>query len=158
MRLMPMAISTNAFLRCAMLGTRSKKGRNRMHNIWKRLTVGCLAALMMLSFSACNRGGGEGGGETLKIVPLEGETPVDLGGETFTVVDFSDARWNRENNGTPYYDAWQKVLDEVETLYNCKIELNVSTVEEMFVRIQPEVMAGGKYADIVVQPSGVSAS
>ena len=120
-----------------------------MHNTWKRLTAGCLAALMVLSFSACNRGGGEGGGETLKITPLEGENPVDLGGETFTVVDFSDARWNRENNGTPYYDAWQKVLDEVETLYNCKIELNVSTVEEMFVRIQPEVMAGGKYADIV---------
>ena len=121
-----------------------------MHNIWKRLTAGCLAALMVLSFSACNRGGGNGGGsDTIEIKPLEGEEPVDLGGETFKVVDFSGSRWNRENNGTPYYDAWQKVLDEVETLYNCKIELEVVAPGELFEKIQPEVMAGGKYADII---------
>ncbi len=122
-----------------------------MQTIWKRLAAGCLAALMVLSFGACNGDGGNGGGdETLNIQPLEGETPVSLGGETFKVVDWSSNRWNRENNGTPYYDAWQRVLDEVETLYDCKIELQVTSMEELFLQIQPEVMAGGSYADIVV--------
>ncbi len=120
-----------------------------MRSIGKRLAAGCLAALMVRSFGACKSDGVEDGGAGREIKALEGENPVSLGGQTFKVVDFSGARWNRENNGTPYYDAWQKVLDEVETLYDCKIELEVTTVEEMFLQIQPEVMAGGKYADIV---------
>ena len=122
-----------------------------MQKIWKRLAAGCLAALMVLSFGACKDDGGKGGGDdNLNIQPLEGENPVDLGGETFKIVDWASSRWNRENNGTPYYDAWQRVLDEVEYLYNCKIELEVVSLGELFNQLQPEIMAGGNYADVVV--------
>ncbi len=120
-----------------------------MRKIWKQLAAGCLAALMVLSFGACNGDSDDGGGADRVIQPLEGETPVSLGGQTFKVVDFSGSRWNRENNGTPYYDAWQQVLDEVEYLYDCKIELEVVAPGELFNKLQPEIMAGGKYADIV---------
>ena len=120
-----------------------------MHNIWKRLLAGGMAVLMALSFGACKGKSGGGDDETLNIQPMEGEEPVDLGGKTYKVVDFNDNRWNRENNGTPYYDAWQKVLDEVEFLYNCKIELEVVSPSELFNKLQPEVLSGGAYADII---------
>ncbi len=117
---------------------------------WKRLSCGLLAALMALSFAACKGDSGEGGGsEERELKIYDGEVPEKMNGYEFKVVDFSSNRWNRENSGTPYYDAWHQVLDEVEGLYDCKIVLETVSIDELFTKMQPEVMAGGKFADLV---------
>ncbi len=116
---------------------------------WKRGICALLVAGMALTACACKGGGSASGGGAADIQPMEGETPEKLDGYEFKVVDLHDTRWNRENSGTPYYDAWQQVLDEVETLYDCKISLETASPDELFTRMQPEVMAGGEYANIV---------
>lgn len=116
----------------------------------KRLSCGLLAALMLLSVTGCKKGGSDGeNSENIQLKVYDGEEPEDLGGYVFKVIDFSNNRWNRENNGTPYYDAWHQVLNEVEGLYNCKIELETVSLDELFNKMQPEVMAGEKFADLV---------
>lgn len=129
-----------------------------MKTIFKRSLALLLAVFMLLTVCACKDGGKEDGGGSTNIEPLnEKEAALieslgedGLGGYEFTVVDFSDARWNKELSGTPYADAWVQFMDEVEHLYNCKITmLPPLNVGEMFTIIQPEIAAGGKYADLI---------
>ena len=115
----------------------------------KRSAALVLALVMVFATGACKPDGGDET-EEKKLTVYEGEVPVDLEGYEFTVVDFNSGRWNRENSGTPFYDAWQQALDEVEGLYNCKITTNYVGPGELFTALQPEVAAGGKYADLVV--------
>ncbi|MBO5797730.1 MAG: extracellular solute-binding protein [Clostridia bacterium] len=115
----------------------------------KRIIALLLAALMVFALVGCNGDKEEAeGGHTYK--PMEGEVPVDLGGYEFTVVDFNNSHWNKEpGDRTPYLDAWQQALDEVEYLYNCTITASYVGPSELFNAVQPEVAAGGKYADLV---------
>lgn len=112
-----------------------------------RFTTLTLALLLVFSLAGCKQGGG--GGVTGDFKPLPGEEPVDLGGYEFTVVDSGGGRWSRENPGTPYGDAWVQILDEVESLYNCKITATDISSNDVFTVVQPEIAAGGKYADII---------
>ena len=117
---------------------------------WMRLTaLLAVLALTALLVTACGPTDAAAG-ESDEIQPLEGETPEDLQGYEFTVVDFTDGRWNKERSGTPGADAWIRVLDEVEALYNCKITPTYLSAAETFSVVQPELMAGGKYADLIV--------
>ena len=120
-----------------------------MKNILTRTLALLLVLLMVVGACACQPEEKEEGGEK-KIEPLPGETPVDLDGYEFTVVDYIGGRFTKENSGTPYTDAWVQIMDEVETLYNCKITCNVMNISEMFTIIQPEIAAGGKYADLII--------
>ena len=120
-----------------------------MKRVWIRGLALLLALCLTVGVCGCNPGD-EVQEDSNKIEPLPGETPVDLEGYEFIVADFNGGRWTKENSGTPYADAWVQLLDEVETLYNCKITQNVLNVSEMFTIIQPEIAAGGKYADLVV--------
>ena len=115
----------------------------------KRSAAVVLALVMVFATGACKPDGGDET-EEKKLTVYEGEVPVDMGGYEFTVVDLYPGRWNRENSGTPFYDAWHQALDEVEGLYNCKITTNYVGPGELFNAVQPEVAAGGKYADLVV--------
>ena len=120
-----------------------------MKNLLTRALALLLVLLMAVGACACNNEKQEEG-DKQKIEPLPGETPVDLDGYEFTVVDFMGGRWSKENSGTPYADAWIQILDEVETLYNCSITATYLAPGEMFTIIQPEIAAGGKYADLVI--------
>ncbi len=106
-----------------------------------------LALLMTVTVCGCKTDGDK---EKTKYDPLPGEVPVDLDGYEFTVIDIDSGRWNREMSGTPHTDAWLQILDEVEYLYNCKITPTYTTSQEIFNKVQPEVMAGGKAANIIV--------
>ncbi|MBO5796828.1 MAG: extracellular solute-binding protein [Clostridia bacterium] len=121
-----------------------------MKNKLTRALALMLALLMIFAVCGCGKTGGDGEGGEAKIEPLPGETPEDLQGYEFIVADFNNTRFTKEFSGTPYNDAWVQIMDEVETLYNCKITLNTLNVSEMFTIIQPEIAAGGKYADMVV--------
>lgn len=117
---------------------------------WTR-RIGALLLLMALLISAvgCKKDEqDETGGENEYIV-YEGEEPVDLNGYEFTVIDFNSGHWNRENVGTPYYDAWMQVMDEVEGLYNCKITPTYVEAGQIFTQVQPELAAGEKAYDLI---------
>ncbi len=105
---------------------------------------------VLLAVTVCGCSPADDDSEKGKIQPLPGEVPVDLEGYEFTVLDFNSGRWNREASGTPYYDAWLQVMDEVEELYNCTITATYKAPGELFNTVQPEIAAGGKAADLVI--------
>lgn len=107
-----------------------------------------LAVLMVFTICGCKR---DKDGEKTAYDPLPGETPVDLGGYEFTIICNGGApNWNKEVSGTPYADAFIQMVDEVEYLYNCTITATDVPWADMFNVVQPEVMAGGKAADIII--------
>ena len=106
-----------------------------------------LAALMVFTVCGCKKADDK---EKTAYDPLPGEVPVDLDGYKFTVLDFNSGRWNKENSGTPHADAWLQIMDEVEYLYNCEIEATYIGPDEIFNKVQPEIMAGGKAFDLIV--------
>ncbi len=106
-----------------------------------------LAVLMVCTVCGCNKKGNK---EKTAYEPLPGEVPVDLDGYEFTVIDVNNGRWNKELSGTPHSDAWLQIMDEVEYLYNCTLTATQSTPQEIFNVVQPEIMAGGKAANIIV--------
>lgn len=121
-----------------------------MRSFGKRLGALLLALVLVVGICACD-GGGDSGSGTHEFTLYPGETPVNLQGYEFTVVDFSNDHWNRDNVGkSPYADAWAKALDEVEGLYNCTITPQSVGPSDLFNQLQPEVAAGGKYADLVI--------
>ncbi|MCL2488419.1 MAG: hypothetical protein FWE80_07025 [Oscillospiraceae bacterium] len=75
--------------------------------------------------------------------------PMDLGGETIVVVDSVSTRWNRQELGTPYNDAWHFVLDNVEQKWNCKIDFRHITEFKVVEEATPEILAGDKFCDIL---------
>ncbi len=106
-----------------------------------------LAVLMVCTVCGCKPDGDK---EKTKYDPLPGEKPVDLDGYEFTVIDVDGSHWNKEKSGTPYADAWLQIMDEVEYLYNCTISATQVGSQEIFNKVQPEVMAGGKAADLII--------
>ncbi len=118
-----------------------------MKHIATRLLALLLACVMVLAVCGCaetaerEKQGGEKQGD---------EVPEDLGGYEFTVADCSNGRWNKELSGTPNADAWIQVMDEVESLYNCTVSATYVNPSEAFTNIQPELAAGGKYADLII--------
>lgn len=128
-----------------------------MASVLKRSAALLLALLMAFTFCACGDSGNNDGGDKAELKVFEGEQAIldtlgdnGLDGYEFKVVDFSDNHFNREKSGTPYYDAWQQAMDEVEGLYNCTITTQAVAPGELFNSIQPEIAAGGKYADLVI--------
>lgn len=115
----------------------------------KRILALLLAVVLVFALVGCNnKKEEENAGKTYE--PMEGEVPENLNGYEFTVVDYSNNRWNKEpEDRTPYLDAWQQALDEVEHLYNCTITTTYIGPSDLFNAVQPEVAAGGKYADLV---------
>jgi len=106
-----------------------------------------LAMLMVFTICGCKPDGNK---EKTKYDPLPGEVPVDLEGYEFTVIDTSNNRWNKELSGTPHADAWLQIMDEVEYLYNCTLTATQVSSQEVFNKVQPEIMAGGKAANIII--------
>lgn len=106
------------------------------------------AAALLLGLAACGEPEKEVTPES-EFTVYEGEVPEDMNGYEFTVIDFWDIHWNRDKAGTPYNDAWIKVLDEVEGLYNCTITPTYAGAGEIFSRVQPEVAAGEKAYDLI---------
>ncbi len=119
-----------------------------MKTILTRGVALLLAVSMVFVVCGCNRG--RAGGANEDIQPLPGEVPVDLDGYEFTVIDVNSSRWNHELSGTPFADTWLQVMDEVESLYNCKLTATQVSPEEIFNVVQPEVAAGGKAADLII--------
>lgn len=118
--------------------------------IWlKRAGALLLALMMVLTVCAC-KDDSKDKDDQGELKTYEGEVPEDLGGYEFSVVDFQNDRWNRENSGTPYYDAWQQAMDEVEGLYNCTINVSYVGPSDLFNAVQPAVASGDKYADMVI--------
>lgn len=107
-----------------------------------------LAVLMVFTVCGCKPDGDK---EKTVFEPLPGEVPKDLDGYEFTVLATGGAaNWNGEVSGTPYADAFIQMVDEVEYLYNCEISAEAVSWQDMFNKVQPEVMAGGKCADIII--------
>ncbi len=119
-----------------------------MRKHWLRLGALCLAVLMILPMTACT-GGEDGGKNKGTAQALDGETPRDLGGYEFVVYDYFTTRWEPEA-GTARNDTILKIIEDVENLYNCDIQFNELNVNEVLTKVQPEVLAGQKFADLVI--------
>jgi ABC-type glycerol-3-phosphate transport system substrate-binding protein len=116
-------------------------------------------ALGLLTLSACAGGASPSAGGNL---PSEGPTgggaepspspAVNLDGYVFHIVDFSDNRFfaSADQLGTPYGDAKMEAVEFVEDTYNCTIEVTNIGPGELFNLIQPAVVSGNKFADMVV--------
>jgi len=103
--------------------------------------------LMALSLVACGKGGQSSGW----LLPNgDNEKTVDLGGYEFFVSDYYSTRWAPPAGETPQFDETLRIVEEVETLYNCKITHVEQNVSELISKVQPEVMAGNKYVDLII--------
>lgn len=125
----------------------------------KRIAVFLLTLLVTFSVCACgideepSDNDQSGSANSNKIQPLEGETPVDLSGYEFTVLDYTDTRWQKESSGTAYGDAWAQMIKEVESLYNCKITvLPTVNANAIHSTVERAAGAGEKCADLIVAP------
>lgn len=79
------------------------------------------------------------------------EQVEDLGGFTFKVVSYANARFDPDvSSGDPVAVAAREALDEVEQLYNCRIEFESVSPNEIFTKVQAAVMANDKYADLII--------
>ena len=122
-----------------------------MKNIFMRGVALLLALLMLVPVCGCKPASDNDNKDVFE--PMEGEVPVDLNGHKFTVLTTGDTKsWNQEESGTPAADAWIQLIDEVEYLYNCEISATSVDQWEIFNVVQPEIAAGGKYADIILMP------
>ena len=67
-------------------------------------------------------------------------------------MDYSSIRWDRNiDNPTPFNNATKKMLDNTEAALNCKITpMTTLGPGDIITAAQPEIMAGGKYADLIV--------
>ncbi|MCL2488293.1 MAG: extracellular solute-binding protein [Oscillospiraceae bacterium] len=115
----------------------------------KRLIALTVVILLVVVFGG---GCGNGPGSPGWTGKIKGEPPpIDLEGEEILVVDHPDnhnRRWQRHETSNPYNDAWQRVLDNIEQKWNCKIKLNIVPLDSMLTEALPEIMAGEKYCDI----------
>jgi len=109
------------------------------------------AALMVVAMAGCKGGGGNSATGSV------GSTDVtikkqDLNGYEFKVMDFNSGRWDRNvNNPTPFNKATQDMLDNTEKYLNCKITPMTSVGPgDIITGAQPAIMAGDKYADLIV--------
>lgn len=109
------------------------------------------AALMLLSATGCGKPGDDtstpssGGSSTIE------EQVEDLDGFVFKVVSYNGARFDPDvSGGDPVPEAAREALDEVEQLYNCKIEFENVSPNEIFSGVQAAVMANDKYADMII--------
>lgn len=123
-----------------------------MRPTWLRWLALLLSALLIVSMTACGGGGdkttdptdsqsGDGG---------DGKPPVkDLGGYVFKVRDYFQTRWEPEP-GTPMNDAILGIIEDIENEYNCDIQFEVLSVDNAVDLVRSEVVAGGKFADLVI--------
>lgn len=128
-----------------------------MKSHWIRLVSLASAVLMMTPLAACSGGTGEGEevsgvtdtGLVSKYYPDIPEEVRDLDGYTFTVRDYYTTRWQPEAGEQPN-DTILAIVDEVERTFNCHIEFEELDVNNAFQAVQTEVLAGGKFADLVI--------
>ncbi|MGF7143070.1 hypothetical protein HNQ56_001492 [Anaerotaenia torta] len=80
---------------------------------------------------------------------IQDEEPVDLNGYAFKVVDFHTSRWEPEEIKSPQDQLVCDIIEDVEKTYNCTIEFESVSPDVIFETAQPEIMAGGKYADLI---------
>lgn len=74
---------------------------------------------------------------------------ADLEGYVFTVADNAESRWFPEADSSDLANAIIERIKWVEEKYNCKIEVRNHSEDEF----STAVMAGDKYADIIVTPT-----
>lgn len=78
----------------------------------------------------------------------------DLDGYVFTVADTNEARWFPQEGSSDIGNAVIKRVETVEKLFNCKIEYKKLTADASgFDEVTRAVMAGDKYADIIISPT-----
>ncbi|AUS95926.1 hypothetical protein CDQ84_07600 [Clostridium thermosuccinogenes] len=73
----------------------------------------------------------------------------DLGGYVFTVADNNASRWFPEAGSSDLANAIIERINWVQEKFNCKIEIRNHSEDEFATA----VMAGDKYADIIVTPT-----
>ncbi|MDF2537608.1 MAG: transporter substrate-binding protein [Herbinix sp.] len=144
-----------------------------MNNLIKKLISVLLILVMAVSFTACNKSkntdpdtedagnldeDSDGGEQDVTEEDpdagpfdqyTEGEEVVDLEGYKFKVVDFHQDRWAPEEIKSPMDELVVSIIDDVETTFNCDIEFENVAPDVIFETAQPEIMTGGKYADLV---------
>ncbi len=140
--------------------------------LWVRMTAIMLVVIMAGTLAACGNGGTQTPTDTDDVnTPdnpdtqpedsasaeddspfaryVEGEEAVDLGGYEFKVVDFHDDRWAPEEIKSPMDELVIAITEDVEKKFNCDIVYEHVSPDVIFETAQPEIMAGGKYADLI---------
>lgn len=80
---------------------------------------------------------------------IQDEVPVDLNGYEFKVVDFHQDRWMPDKITSPQNQLVVDIIADVEEKFNCKIVMEAVSPDVIFEAAQPEIMGGGKYADLI---------
>ncbi len=126
-----------------------------------------LVGVLIISMTACSKsdGGSQPVNEEAQAVEsnddtadeferpfdkyIQGEEVVDLGGYNFKVVDFHSHRWEPEEITSPMDELVVAIKEDVEKTFNCTITYENVAPDVIFETAQPEIMAGGKYADLI---------
>ncbi len=140
----------------------------------KKLLITLLALLLLVPLLvSCDKEETEGGSED--TVSASGEyqikTPVkDMGGREFQVIcwDFGAGSksilgytgevYYNEENPSAVDDAKKKVIDYVETTYNCKIGREMTATETVSQIIREQVSSGLDYYEICFEATGSAAT
>ncbi|MDF2537611.1 MAG: transporter substrate-binding protein [Herbinix sp.] len=142
-------------------------------NVWKKMIAVLLILAMAIPFTACGKDKTEptGDSDTNGVTPggdetdpgeevvdddaspfakyIKDEVVEDLDGYTFKVIDFHDDRWAPEEIKSPMDELVVSIIEDVETKYNCDIVFEHGSPDLLFENAQPEIMSGGKYADLI---------
>ena len=117
----------------------------------KKVVVLLLTLVMIASFTACGRSEVSSSDDDAGKSNTKVELVEDLGGYQFTVACAmygDEADW--WDKGTEYGSAVNKVFDEIESAYNCKIVFDYYEPTTIVNSLRSSVMSGEKFADIVV--------
>ena len=87
---------------------------------------------------------------TVEEKPGDGLPETDLGGYVYKVADFAVGRWKNEEGLSDFADKINERIKYVENRFNCKIDVVETDAASFFELVQPAIMAGDKFADIII--------
>jgi len=80
----------------------------------------------------------------------DGLPEVDMEGYVFTVADTNEFRWRSPEVETEYSIAIRRRTEEIESRFNITVDIKTVQAGSFFQTVQPALMAGDKYADIMI--------
>jgi len=118
--------------------------------------------IIMLNIAGCNQEGDTDSSlsistveslpseDSSKIIEGDGLPDTDLGEYVFTVADVAKGRWEPQAGESAYTDAIIARNRAIEERFNIKIEVIEVQPSQFFQSVQPPLMAGDKFADILI--------
>ena len=121
-----------------------------------RVLALCLTLALLAAGAGCKSDSGGKDVEKKNVTEkneslgADGLPNIDLGGYVFKVADYDRERWDYKPGASAFGDMVIQRNKYVESRFNCKIELIQVDPGSFFTQVQPKIMAGDKFADVIM--------